>query len=73
LARQNDFEVSGGAVRFVACPEGELQQRRDVVHNVSLHEIDVINSRTQGFLALFAGNLRFDGAVLMFSGTRLDG
>ena len=55
LARQNDFEVSGGAVRFVPCPEGELQQRRDVVHNVSLHEIDVINSRTQGFLALFAG------------------
>jgi DNA helicase TIP49 (TBP-interacting protein) len=26
-----------------------------VVHTVSLHEIDVINSRTQGFLALFAG------------------
>lgn len=23
---------------------------------VSLHEIDVINSRTQGFLALFAGD-----------------
>jgi RuvB-like protein 2 len=26
------------------------------VHTVSLHEIDVINSRTQGFLALFAGD-----------------
>jgi RuvB-like protein 2 len=26
-----------------------------VVHTVSLHEIDVINSRTQGFLALFSG------------------
>lgn len=26
------------------------------MHNVSLHEIDVINSRTQGFLALFAGD-----------------
>ena len=27
-----------------------------MVHTVSLHEIDVINSRTQGFLALFAGD-----------------
>lgn len=38
------------------CPEGELQVKKDVVHTVSLHEIDVINSRTQGFLALFAGD-----------------
>jgi RuvB-like protein 2 len=30
--------------------------RKEVVHTVSLHEIDVINSRTQGFLALFAGD-----------------
>lgn len=43
--------------RFVACPDGELQVRKEVVHTVSLHEIDVINSRTQGFLALFAGEL----------------
>ena len=42
-------------VRFVQCPEGELQKRKEVVHTVSLHEIDVINSRTQGFLALFSG------------------
>jgi RuvB-like protein 2 len=41
--------------KFVQCPEGELQVRKEVVHTVSLHEIDVINSRTQGFLALFAG------------------
>ncbi len=38
------------------CPEGELQKRKEVVHTVSLHEIDVINSRTQGFLALFSGD-----------------
>jgi RuvB-like protein 2 len=31
----------------VQCPEGELQKRKEVVHVVSLHEIDVINSRTQ--------------------------
>lgn len=37
------------------CPDGELQKRKEVVHTVSLHEIDVINSRTQGFLALFSG------------------
>lgn len=43
--------------KFVQCPEGELQVRKEVVHTVSLHEIDVINSRTQGFLALFAGSL----------------
>ena len=79
-------------VKFVNCPEGELQRRREVrqefaqamvdsdrqyshthahisltlrrvctmgmqmVHNVTLHEIDVINSRAQGFLALFAGD-----------------
>src|SRR3954454_1953632 len=42
--------------RFVQCPDGELQKRREVVHTVSLHEIDVINSRTQGFLALFSGD-----------------
>lgn len=27
------------------CPEGELQKRKEVVHTVTLHEIDVINSR----------------------------
>ena len=27
-----------------------------MVHTVSLHEIDVINSRSQGFLALFSGD-----------------
>jgi RuvB-like protein 2 len=43
--------------KFVQCPEGELQKRKEVVHTVTLHEIDVINSRTQGFLALFSGKL----------------
>lgn len=38
------------------CPEGELQQRKESVHVVTLHEIDVINSRAEGFLALFAGD-----------------
>ncbi len=47
---------TGPSTKFVACPEGELQRRKEVVHTVSLHEIDVINSRSQGFLALFAGD-----------------
>ncbi|NWT94516.1 RUVB2 protein, partial [Urocynchramus pylzowi] len=41
---------------FLLTSSGELQKRREVVHTVSLHEIDVINSRTQGFLALFSGD-----------------
>ncbi|CAA0385363.1 unnamed protein product [Arabidopsis thaliana] len=38
------------------CPEGELEKRKEVLHSVTLHEIDVINSRTQGYLALFTGD-----------------
>lgn len=38
---------AGPQTRFVQCPEGELQKRKEVVHVVTLHEIDVINSRTQ--------------------------
>ena len=30
---------------------------KKVVHTVTLHEIDVINSRQQGFLALFSGDV----------------
>merc|ERR1711964_26783 len=55
-ARSRDYDAMGPSTRFVQCPEGELQKRKEVVHTVSLHEIDVINSRSQGFLALFAGD-----------------
>merc|ERR1719473_185268 len=56
FARSRDYDAMGPATKFVACPEGELQKRKEVVHTVTLHEIDVINSRSQGFLALFAGD-----------------
>jgi RuvB-like protein 2 len=56
FARSRDYDAMGPNTRFVQCPEGELQKRKEVVHVVSLHEIDVINSRSQGFLALFAGD-----------------
>jgi len=56
ITRSRDYDAMGPQTRFVQCPEGELQKRKEVVHTVSLHEIDVINSRQQGFLALFAGD-----------------
>ncbi|XP_065560297.1 ruvB-like 2 [Artemia franciscana] len=56
FTRARDYDATGPQTRFVQCPEGELQKRKEVVHTVSLHEIDVINSRTQGFLALFSGD-----------------
>jgi len=56
ITRSRDYDAMGPETRFVQCPEGELQKRKEVVHVVSLHEIDVINSRQQGFLALFAGD-----------------
>ncbi|KAM9958998.1 hypothetical protein ACTFIR_000049 [Dictyostelium discoideum] len=57
LSRVRDHEISGSKVNFIECPEGEIQQRRTETHTVSLHEIDVINSRAQGFFALFAGDI----------------
>merc|ERR1711970_1223584 len=56
FTRARDYDATGANTRFVQCPEGELQKRKEVVHTVTLHEIDVINSRTQGFLALFSGD-----------------
>ena len=54
--RSRDYDAVGSDAKFIQCPDGELQVRRETVHTVSLHEIDVINSRTQGFLALFSGD-----------------
>jgi len=56
FTRSRDFDATSADVKFVQCPEGELQKRKEVVHTVTLHDIDVINSRQQGFLALFSGD-----------------
>jgi RuvB-like protein 2 len=56
FSRSRDYDAIGPNTRFVQCPEGELQKRKEMVHTMSLHDIDVINSRTQGFMALFAGD-----------------
>ncbi len=55
-SRSREYDAMGADTKFIQCPEGELQKRKEVVHTVTLHEIDVINSRTQGFLALFSGD-----------------
>lgn len=56
VGRSRDYDAVGPHTKFLRCPDGELQKRKEVVHCVTLHEIDVINSRTQGFLALFTGD-----------------
>ena len=45
FSRSRDYDAMGPQTRFVQCPDGELQKRKEVVHVVTLHEIDVINSR----------------------------
>jgi len=55
-AKSRDYDAMGADTKFLQCPDGDLQKRKEVTHTVTLHEIDVINSRTQGFLALFSGD-----------------
>lgn len=57
FARASEFDAMGPQTRLAQCPEGEILKRKEVVHTVSLHDIDVINSRSQGFLALFSGEI----------------
>ncbi|KAG6386805.1 hypothetical protein SASPL_151979 [Salvia splendens] len=45
FSRSRDYDAMGPHTKFVQCPDGELQKRKEVVHCVTLHEIDVINSR----------------------------
>ncbi|KAG6384990.1 hypothetical protein SASPL_153813 [Salvia splendens] len=65
FSRSRDYDAMGPHTKFVQCPDGELQKRKEVVHCVTLHEIDVINSRLEGKLvrAVTMVNLFF-GALL---------
>ena len=36
FARSSEFDAMGGDARFVQCPEGELQKRKEVVHTVEI-------------------------------------
>ncbi|EDO05806.1 RuvB-like 2 DNA helicase family protein [Babesia bovis T2Bo] len=55
-SRARDYDAVGPHIKYVQCPSGELQKRQKVVHTVTLHDVDVVNSRSEGFLALFAGD-----------------
>ncbi|GJY46275.1 RuvB-like protein 2, partial [Tanacetum coccineum] len=44
FSRSRDYDAMGPQTKFVQCPDGELQKRKEVVYCVTLHEIDVINS-----------------------------
>lgn len=55
-ARSRDYDAMGKDTKFVTCPDGELRKRKEETHVVSLHEIDVINSRPQGYMGLFSGD-----------------
>ncbi|KPM02735.1 reptin-like protein [Sarcoptes scabiei] len=56
FTRNQDYDAIGPHTKFIQCPDGEIQKRKLVHHTLNLHEIDVINSRQQGFLALFSGD-----------------
>lgn len=53
FSRSRDYDAVGAHTKFVQCPDGELQKRKEIVHCVTLHEIDVINSRYVSKYALF--------------------
>lgn len=48
-------EAVGTDTRFIPCPEGELIKIREEVQEISLHDIDVVNNKAEGYLALFSG------------------
>jgi RuvB-like protein 2 len=56
FSHAQDFDTNGPQLKYVHTPDGELKTRRETVHTLTLHEIDVVNSRNQGFLALFSGD-----------------
>jgi RuvB-like protein 2 len=56
ISKSRDYDAIATTTKFVNTPTGELIQRKVVHHIVSLHEMDIINSRAQGFLALFTGD-----------------
>lgn len=51
----HDYDALGTQTKLMNTPSGELLKRKEVEHLVTLHDMDVINSRSQGFMALFSG------------------
>nr|GEW02887.1 RuvB-like 2 [Tanacetum cinerariifolium] len=48
FSRSRDYDAFRPQMKFVQCSDGESRKRKEVVHCVTLHEIDVINSRAGG-------------------------
>ncbi len=44
FTRAHDYDAMGPKTKFIRCPDGELQKRKEVVHTVTLHEIDIMLS-----------------------------
>ncbi|KAJ3439924.1 ruvb-like 2 [Anaeramoeba flamelloides] len=55
-SRSKDYDINTSNINFVECPSGELQKTKEVVHMISIHDMDVINSYSRGFEKLFLGN-----------------
>ncbi|KAH7728219.1 AAA family ATPase Rvb2 [Aphelenchoides avenae] len=56
ISKTGDYDAVGAQMKFVACPSGEIQKRVESVQTISLHDIDVINSRSHGYIAVFSGD-----------------
>nr|XP_027205461.1 ruvB-like helicase 2 [Dermatophagoides pteronyssinus] len=56
VARCAEYDAFAGDEQFVEVPSGELQRSVETEHRVTLHDIDIVNSRPEGFIALFDGN-----------------
>lgn len=52
LAKAKEYEVIGPNAQFLACPEGELLRLQEESHTVTFHEIDILNTQSQGYHSL---------------------
>ena len=59
-----DYDATGAQTRFVQCPEGELQKRKEVVHTVRFRAIyynimaAIFQSRSSSYFNMFQNILR---------------
>ncbi|KAI5191800.1 RuvB-like protein 2 [Nematocida sp. AWRm77] len=50
--KAKEYESIGPNGHFLPCPEGELLRVQEEQHTVTFHEIDILNTKTQGYLSL---------------------
>lgn len=56
ISKSKDYDAMGPQSKLVQCPTGEIQTRVETTQTISLHDIDAINSRSHGYLAVFSGD-----------------